>query len=336
MPSATSPTPKFGSHYVLRKGISHISDLVDGNAAYGYPGDYIGRIYYVNNISGASTNDGLSWAFPFAQVDQALEASEEYRHSHATNNKMLRNIIYVQGTETAYSKMDQDFNGADLIGIGTRAHLGGAAGDVMVSGAGAADGWAMTDLLSGWDTTINKGGGLGINVFNMHFEATGNYFAADLEDCLLSSIEDCTFMCSGSNSYGGLNVTQHFAGCRLIGCHAGGDAGLPQDGFSFTGGVFNQNYIAHNWAQARRYGFYTTDYLQGGTLVEHNTFYGTTYGLYDNSAETTVLGLAQYSWNICNSAGTGMQVTNGSTTRCTGNMTNNNGTIDWAYTLAAQ
>jgi len=319
---------------IMRVGKNYLSDLINGGA--GYPGDYPGRVYYVNNITGLSTNDGLSWEHPFAQIDQALLASETFRITHATSNKTIRNVINVQGTETAYEKMDQDFNEADLVGIGCLRHLGGAAGDVMVSGAGAAAGWAMTDLLAGWDTTLNKGGGLGINVYNVHFEATGNYFAANLEDLLLSSIEDCMFMCSGANSYGGLNATNNFAGNILRNCHAGGDAGLPQDGFSFSGGVWNQNLIEWNWAHARRYGMYVTNYLQGGTVVRHNDLYGTTYGLYDNSQETTVLGLAHYNWNTCVSAGTGLQVTNGATTRCTGNLTNNAGTCDWSVTLAAQ
>jgi len=239
---------------------------------------------------------------------------------------MVRNVVYVQGTTTAYEKIDQDANAVDIIGIGNRALLGGAAGDAHIDGAGAADGMAMTDLVATWDSVLNKGGGMGVNVRNMHFSTYGNYYAVNVETWLLSSFEDCYFMNNGANSYGGLNCSLHFAGSLVRNCHAGGDAGTPAYGFSFTGGVFNQNLIEWNWAQGRTYGFYTTDYLQGGTVVRNNTFYGGTYGLYDNSAGTTVLGLAMYSDNRCFSAGTGIQMTNGAQTRTAGNYSNSNGT----------
>jgi hypothetical protein len=296
--------------------------------------DSVGRTYYVNNVTGSSSGDGFSWGNAMDEIDTALLASETYRISHATSNKAIRNHIIVQGTETAYAAVDQDANCCDIFGIGHRAHMGGAAGDVMVSGATAAAGMSMTALVTGWDTTLNCGGGLGVNVYNVHFEASGNYYAVDIYDWLLGSFEDCYFMCSGSNSYGGLNASEHFAGSLIRNCHAGGDAGLPAYGFSFTGGVFNQNLIERNWAQARTYGFYTTDYLQGGTVVRENCFYGGTYGIYDNSAETTVLGRAQYLDNVGSSAGTGIQITNVGTSICSRNISNAGGTQTWSGTIS--
>ena len=323
------------STYILRKGQAVLADLKDGRSAYGYPGaEYLGQDFFVNNITGSAYADGSDWSNAFDQIDAALLASEELRHSRATNNLMIRNRIFVQGTETAYAKMDQDFNGADLIGIGNIKHLGGAAGDVMVSGAGAADGWAMTDLIANWDDTINKGGGLGIKVYNMHFEASGAYWAVDLETALLSSFEDCTFMTSGSTNTGGLRCSMHFAGNLMRNCHAGGDAGSVTDGFYFTGGVFNQNVIENCSANAVRYGFFVDDYLQGGTVVRNNQFYGGTYGLYDNSAETTLLGLALYTGNCCGGGTTGMVVTNAGTKRAIGNWVTSNGVADWFTTIA--
>jgi len=289
----------------------------------------VGRTYYVNNITGASTNDGLSWATAFDQVDAALLASETERVARNTansGNSGIRNSIIIQGTCTAYSKVDQDANCCDIFGIGNRMHLGGAANDVMISGATAADGMAMSQLVAGWNTTLGCGGGMGVNVYNVHFEASGNYYAVDLVDWLLGSFEDCSFMCSGSNSYGGLNCSEHFAGSLVRNCHAGGDAGLPAYGFSFTGGVFNQNLIERNWMQARTYGFYTTDYLQGGTVVRQNSVYGGTYGIYDNSAETTVLGRALYTGNWVSSSGTAIQMTNVGTYICVGNWISSAGT----------
>jgi len=304
-------------------------ELYVNGTAVEYFDEPVGRTYYVNNITGDDANDGLSWGNAMDQLDTALLASETYRVSHDTSDMGVRNRIIIQGTMTAYEPSTTDGNCIDIFGIGNRMHLGGAAGDVMVSGGAAADGMVMSQLVTGWDTTVGNGGGIGVNIYNVHFEASGNYFAVDLVDFLLGSFEDCSFMTSGAASYGGLRATEHFAGSLVRHCHAGGDAGEPQDGFTFTGGVFNQNCIEWNWINARRYGFYTTDYLQGGTVVRNNTVYGTTYGLYDNSAETTVRGRAQYVDNRFSSAGTAIQITNVGTSICSANFSNTSGDGKW-------
>ena len=322
LPSAPSGNQR---PYRLIKGVSSLSDLKDGASAWSYPGDYPGRVYYVNNITGSSGNDGLSWDRPFAQVDQALLASETFRITHDTNNKMVRNVVYVQGTTTSYEKIDQDANAVDIIGIGNRALLGGAAGDAHIDGAGAADAMAMSDLVATWDSVIDKGGGMGVNVRNMHFATTGNYFAVDVETWLLSSFEDCYFLNNGANSYGGFRASLHFAGSLMRNCHAGGDSGSPQDGFTFTGGVFNQNLIEGNWACVRRYGLYTTDYLQGGTVIRNNHLWGGTYGIYDATAHTGLLGLAVYTDNRAFGSVAGLSIATGAA-RSSGNYANYGGT----------
>jgi len=82
---------------------------VDGALTASFP-PTPGRTYYVNNITGASTNDGLSWGTAFAQVSQAITASTTYRElggvesgSAVTTNDYVRNTIVVQGTGTAYT-----------------------------------------------------------------------------------------------------------------------------------------------------------------------------------------------------------------------------------------
>ena len=80
-------------------------------ASQGYPGDYTytadnldgAKTYYVNNITGSSTNDGLSWKNAMDQVSTAVTASEAHRATLTTNNGNVRNTIYVQGTKTAYT-----------------------------------------------------------------------------------------------------------------------------------------------------------------------------------------------------------------------------------------
>ena len=310
-------------------GVSTLADLADGSSAYGYPGNYPGKIYFVNNVTGASTNDGSDWDHAFAQIDQALLASETRRVSTA-NLRPIRNRIFVQGTGTAYAAVDQDFNNADLIGIGNIAHLGGAAGDVMVSGAGAADGFAQSILTAGWDTTLGHGGGIGINVFNVHFEATGAYWAADLVDWLDSKFEDCSFCCSGANSDGGIRATEHFAGSKILRCLVMGDAGAPAIGMSFSGGVFNNTEIANCVVYARTTGYTNSCYLQDCSWIHDNMFYGGTTGLSDTSAETTLFGLASYTDNKAFGA-TAFTCTNQSKYRCLNNTGSNGSNVVYFY-----
>ncbi len=51
---------------------------VDGALVQSYP-PTPGRTYFVNNITGSSTNDGLSWANAMDEVSTAITASEVYR-----------------------------------------------------------------------------------------------------------------------------------------------------------------------------------------------------------------------------------------------------------------
>ena len=57
-----------------------------------------GRVYYVNNITGSSTNDGRSWGAPFDQPSTAITASETYRQlgggaPDVSTNDYVRNTI---------------------------------------------------------------------------------------------------------------------------------------------------------------------------------------------------------------------------------------------------
>jgi hypothetical protein len=252
-------------------------------------------------------------------------ASETFRVTHATNNKVIRNVIYVQGTETAYEPMNQDFNVADLIGIGNRSLLGGAAGNVHI-GTGTSDGFSMTDLIAGWDTTVNNGGGLGISVFNCHFAVAGSYWAVDLEDALESRFEDCTFLNNSTAADGCFRATNNFAANLIRNCHVGGDAGTPVDGFYFTGGVWNENVVEDNWGHVSRYGLYNACYLQGGSVVRNNTFDGGTYGIYDASTGGTG---GMYVANYVSGSTAGITVTTNPTKRAIGNWSMSNGTFGW-------
>jgi hypothetical protein len=150
-----------GKPFILRKGISTLSDLRDGASTWGYPGDYPGRIYYVNNIHGASTNDGLCWDQPFAQVSEAITASEAYRATHASGNDNIANRIFIQGTNTVYTGITDTGERCDYIGI--------SAGTVYDVGSGQPRiGAATTD---GVDDASNM---RGCGWYNLQFQFGGS------------------------------------------------------------------------------------------------------------------------------------------------------------------
>ncbi len=108
------------STYILRKGVAQLSDLADGGGVHGYPGEgYTGEVYYVNNITGSSGNSGLTWGDAMDQVSTAITASETQRALQSgTTNDYVRNIIYVQGTGTAYTKLTALPLHCDIVGLG--------------------------------------------------------------------------------------------------------------------------------------------------------------------------------------------------------------------------
>ena len=78
-----------------------LGDLVYGAASGGYPLDYPGLIYYVNNISGSASNSGLSWDDAFAEVSTAVTA---WNTAQALlTDVQSRGIIFIAGTATAYT-----------------------------------------------------------------------------------------------------------------------------------------------------------------------------------------------------------------------------------------
>jgi len=66
-----------------------------------------GKTYYVNNITGSPTADGLSWNSCVDQPSAAIILSEASRviHPGTTTNDYIKNTIVIQGTGTAYDAL---------------------------------------------------------------------------------------------------------------------------------------------------------------------------------------------------------------------------------------
>lgn len=245
---AVAPANAKNRPYVLRKGVSVLSDLADGNAVYGYPGDYYGRIYYVNNIDGDSSYDGLSWDTPFDEVSTAITAAETYRAlPSGTTNDYQRNIIFVQGTGTPYSAITSLPSYCDIVGIGA---------DCFGNGAGIARIGADSGTSDGVDATATA---RGVNFYNIQFQAGNAGYAFRGTNLFRSGFYHCCFATNGSpggapaagvdldiaggvvwkdclwlnqsstaNQFTvGMTITStHFHGCWVENCLIGGDTGV--------------------------------------------------------------------------------------------------------------
>lgn len=177
---------------IYRKLILKPGAIVEGswNGAF----DRGGRTYYVNNITGASTNDGLGWNSAMDEVSTAITASETYRQLQGNDdNDYIRNTIVVQGTATAYSYIEALPSYCDIIGLGA-SPLGNGSGIARLDGLGAKDA-AATDEVRG------------LNIYNMQFthSVSGSFWAMDLAVVFRSIFEHCAFL---NGLSGGLKIVR--------------------------------------------------------------------------------------------------------------------------------
>ncbi|KKK50449.1 hypothetical protein LCGC14_3124900 [marine sediment metagenome] len=159
----------------------------------GIPGQGQGRTYYVNNITGSATSDGLSWNSAASEVERAIGLSETYRQlgggaPTVTTNDHIRNTIIVQGTGTAYALITNIPNYTNLIGLGADPR-GNGSGIAQVDGAGAT---AMT---------VSSAGCRGLHMVNMQFDqsSAASVYGLDAAKLFRSIIEDCAFTNQGTS-----------------------------------------------------------------------------------------------------------------------------------------
>lgn len=166
---------------------SHI-EVAPGGASYGF-GSYntLGRTYFVNNITGSATNDGLTWDRAMAQPSTAITASETYRQDRGsvTTNDYIRNTIVIQGTGTAYTQLTALPNYCDVIGLG---------GDPRGNGTGIARIGPDVDTGTTEVDGVNAGECRGSNFYNLQFQACSGKAAFDCDKMYRCRIENCAFM----------------------------------------------------------------------------------------------------------------------------------------------
>ena len=171
---------------VYRKLKMYPGAIVEG--AFGAFYDTGGTTYYVNNITGSSTTDGLSWNSAVDQVSTATTLSEASRliHPGTTTNDYIMNTIVVQGTGTAYTKVTALPLYCNLIGLGA---------DPRGNGSGIARIGSDTVAESGVAITATV---RGLNFYNLQFQAGINKYCFSCASMFRSRFDNCTFMTNGA------------------------------------------------------------------------------------------------------------------------------------------
>lgn len=227
-----------------------------------------GRTYYVNNITGSSNGDGLSWNGAFAQLDTAITASEAFRAlggkaPTVTTNDFIRNTIIMQGTGTAYEVVTALPLHCAIVGLGDFP-LGMGQGEVMI---GAASATGMTSSV-----TIR-----GLDLYNLQIQGNGDtYNCISMTNFYRSRIEGCGLIqnSESSNTDACLNVSGNMNSILIRDNSIGitNSDGRPDIGLDLTvSGVLTNNWIEHNVIFGVTYGIkITATTNDNGTVISHN------------------------------------------------------------------
>ena len=305
-----------------------------------YP-ETVGRTYYVNNITGVSTNDGLSWGSAVAQVSQAITLSEARRLEGAgaptvTTNDYVRNTIVIQGTGTAYTAISAVPQYCNLVGLGADPS-GNGVGIARIDGAGAAD------AVDTGSSSVR-----GLDWYNLQFTHTATpgttYYCFDIAGAMYRSrFEHCGFTNGGAACF-------HAKGMGSIvidDCHTKQDQfnalyGALIGSTSGATGNFNNCHIKDSYFHGTTAAFLNYNNSCNDTLIERCTFVGGTNGFV--GLESVVVLAHRYFVVGCYAYGTdsttrnagGFEVTNDSTTKGAANWGNDAGTLHmWPATQTA-
>lgn len=285
----------------------------------GYPADYPGRVYHVNNITGTSTGDGFSWATAMDEISTAITAATAFLATHASGNEYIRNIIYVQATSTNYSPLTALPSYCDMYGIGANVH-GNGSGIVKIM-----DNNSSTDAISHGSSGVR---GLYMENFQVGDDVTSGStgYAMDLAKIFRSTFVNCVFW---NKTTGGVRLTLAggvtFKDCQI----GGGDTSNPAKGLENDGSAnFNNMLIENCFIHGTTTGLEINAEACNNTIVKNNFIYGGSKGVDDNSVSTSVVQWAYYVGNhvSVNGGGDGFEIAQGEQLKTFANVVNVNGT----------
>ncbi len=290
-----------------------------------------GRTYYVNNITGLASNDGLSWDTAMSEVTTAITASKAYRELgggypdtlSVSTNDYVRNTIVIQGTGTMYGYIATMPSYADIIGLGAEPFGDGTGIVVIGDTAGSYDGMA--------------GSTRGANFYNIQFVGASTKYAVDLVFAYRSLFDTCAF----GSSTGAAACAIAFncassSGLVMRDCKTLAHQAFPVIGYQFsnTGGNFNENLIERCYGNASTTGYTNKGVLGQGTIVRECVFYGGTTGLTDTGNASQFTHSAFYFHNFASGATTGMTMSDNAETHCMFNYSISNATSAVYFAIA--
>ncbi len=250
----------------LKKGEAVLSDLKDGGTLR-YPGNYPGRVYYVNNVTGTSGASGEDWDNAMDEPSTAAAAWEVFRALLPANNQNVRGIMYIQGTATPYTPMTTVFHYMDVIGIGADPRGNGAGIVRLGADDGVSDGCDFTATMRGvewYNIQFQAGVGgyafRGTNFFRCRWEncvfatngSPGGAPAAGFSAAIVGGcvFDDCLWLnqssIGNSNDVGFQITSTHFHGCKVHKCYiSGADAAIEIASACVNGynSIFDDCYI---------------------------------------------------------------------------------------------
>ena len=282
---------KRGFHYDDQSGSMGI--WVDGTLVQDYVAEQ-GRTFYVNNITGGSTNGGQSWGDALDEVSTAVTYANAYQATQATNNQSVMNNILVQGTATAYTGLTALANYSRLICVGANPY-GHGSGTPRVG----ADTFASGEYGLITTTTIR-----GLYTSGIQWQCTSNEGDCfRVQHMFRSTIEDSAFYIAGNAETLALNgwrSTGSIGGLVMRDCLWGTNAGrtsIMVNGFYIGGTTFNNCLIENCRIAGSSTGVYViSTCVSGQGSVFKNCYIGDlgndecTKAIDDNSTATKASG----------------------------------------------
>jgi len=264
-----------------------------------------GRNYYVNNITGSSSNAGLSWGDAFDEVSTAVTASAAYQATQTSGNNIRNNII-IQGTSTKYTPITTMPLYTNVVGVGGNPR-GHAFGIARIGSISTADGSAGDEA--------------GNYFYNLQFSTGGSYYALDLGVSYCSTYDNCTFGCAADNEActAGFRIATACSGTSWVDCDNLAHNGWPTTGILTAGTNLNDCRMDRCFWFGSTTGYHNTAYLCGGTVVQDCVIRGGTHGVLDESTNNTVVANIFFVNNYC--YGTDSTTVNTSAVQCTNNAT---------------
>lgn len=250
-----------GSTYILRKGVSGLSDLTDGALAMGLIAGAVQQNYFVDSVGGNDNNDGLAWATAKATIMAALNLARRLPGTSTIDDtKDHHTAVWVA---PGHYNEAIAFSGYNIHLIGLSCPVPGKDYGVSVNYDGAT---AATAALAF--------SGSGIHIANLHVycdAAIPAVFCAGGDNNLL---ENLVIECDGTNCTYGIQ-TYSMKGSWIRNCviQSAKTAGIFCDGgadrYCINGGIeYNQIYSAVSGAK----GIYIEDTMTAYNFRVHNNW----------------------------------------------------------------